>query len=114
MDVFGSSGTRGVANEEITPAFVLQVVAAAGAVWEADRVAIGRDTRHTGRMLENAAVAGLQSVGCDVARLGVLPTPGVQALAVRPGAGTLDELIAGVDEGLLVFSLAGLHSGVNP
>ncbi|WP_122089480.1 phosphoglucosamine mutase [Halalkalicoccus subterraneus] len=85
MDVFGSSGTRGVANEEITPAFVLQVVAAAGTVWEADRVAIARDTRSTGRMLENAAVAGLQSVGCDVHRLGVLPTPGAQAYAAREG-----------------------------
>ncbi|MDL5363015.1 phosphoglucosamine mutase [Halalkalicoccus sp. NIPERK01] len=85
MDVFGSSGTRGVANEEITPAFVLQVVAAAGTVWGADRVAVARDTRHTGRMLENAAVSGLQSVGCDVDRLGVLPTPGVQAYAGREG-----------------------------
>ncbi len=43
-----------------------------------------------------------------------LPSPGLHALAVRPGSGTLDELIAGVDHGLLVFSLAGLHSGVNP
>ncbi len=85
MDVFGSSGTRGVANEEITPAFVLQVVAAAGTVWGADRVAIARDTRHTGGMLENAAVSGLQSVGCDVDRLGVLATPGVQAYAGREG-----------------------------
>lgn len=85
MDVFGSSGTRGVANEEITPAFVLQVVAAAGTVWDVDRVAVGRDTRHTGRMLGNAAASGLQSVGCDVDRLGVLPTPGVQAYAAREG-----------------------------
>ncbi|MCL7416444.1 MAG: phosphoglucosamine mutase [Halalkalicoccus sp.] len=85
MDVFGSSGTRGVANEEITPAFVLQVVAAAGTVWGADRVAVARDTRSTGRMLENAAVSGLQSVGCDVDRLGVIPTPGAQAYAAREG-----------------------------
>lgn len=43
-----------------------------------------------------------------------LPSPGLHALTVRPGQGTLEELIAGVDHGLLVFSLAGLHSGVNP
>lgn len=43
-----------------------------------------------------------------------LPSPGLHALAVQPGSGSLDELIAGVDNGLLVFSLAGLHSGVNP
>ena len=43
-----------------------------------------------------------------------LPSPGLHALAVQPGEGSLDDLIAGVDHGLLVFSLAGLHSGVNP
>ncbi|MFC6905282.1 phosphoglucosamine mutase [Halalkalicoccus tibetensis] len=89
MDVFGSSGTRGVVNEEITPEFVLHVVAAAGMVWGADRVAVARDTRHTGRMLENAAVSGLQSVGCDVDRLEALPTPGAQAYAAREGVPTV-------------------------
>ncbi|ADJ13444.1 phosphoglucosamine mutase [Halalkalicoccus jeotgali] len=89
MDVFGSSGTRGVANEEITPAFVLQVVAAAGTVLEAPCMAVARDTRSTGRMLENAAVSGLQSVGCDVHRLGVIPTPGAQAYAAREGMPTV-------------------------
>ena len=43
-----------------------------------------------------------------------LPSPGVHALSVKPDRGSLEELIAGVDHGLLVFSLAGLHSGVNP
>lgn len=58
--------------------------------------------------------AGTGSTGSAVRGTRGLPSPGLHALAVRPGAGTLDELIAGVDEGLLVFSLAGLHSGVNP
>ncbi|AAG20336.1 phosphoglucosamine mutase [Halobacterium salinarum] len=85
MNVFGSSGTRGVANEELTPGFVLRVAKAAGSVWRADRVAVARDTRTTGRMLENAAVAGLQSIGVDVDRLGVVPTPATQAYAERAG-----------------------------
>ncbi|MFB6072134.1 MAG: phosphoglucosamine mutase [Halobacterium sp.] len=85
MKVFGSSGTRGVANEELTPGFVTRVAKAAGSVWRADRVAVARDTRTTGRMLENAAVGGLQSVGVDVDRLGVVPTPGAQAYAEREG-----------------------------
>ncbi|SEW19006.1 phosphoglucosamine mutase [Halobacterium jilantaiense] len=89
MKVFGSSGTRGVANEELTPGFVLRVAKAAGSVWRADRVAVARDTRTTGRMLENAAVAGLQSVGADVDRLGALPTPGTQAYAEREGVPAL-------------------------
>ncbi|WP_226482123.1 phosphoglucosamine mutase [Natrinema amylolyticum] len=89
MQVFGSSGTRGVANEELTPAFVLRVAKAAGTTWGdgrgGDRVAIARDTRHTGRMLADAAASGLASTGTDVDRLGVLPTPGAQAYAEREG-----------------------------
>ncbi len=58
--------------------------------------------------------SGHGSTGSAVRGTRGLPSPGLHALAVRPGAGTLDELIAGVDLGLLVFTLAGLHSGVNP
>ncbi|QLK24497.1 phosphoglucosamine mutase [Natrinema zhouii] len=89
MQVFGSSGTRGVANEELTPAFVLRVAKAAGTTWGdghgGDRVAIARDTRHTGRMLADAAASGLASTGIDVDRLGIVPTPGAQAYAEREG-----------------------------
>lgn len=59
--------------------------------------------------------AGLASTGSAVRGTRGLPTPGVQALSAEPGPdGDLDELIAGVDVGIFVFSLAGLHSGVNP
>jgi len=85
MKVFGSSGTRGVANDELTPAFVMNVARAAGTFWGADRVAVARDTRATGRMLANAAASGLASVGSDVDRLGVVPTPGAQAYAEDEG-----------------------------
>ena len=81
MKVFGSSGTRGVANEELTPQFVLKVAKAAGTVWRADRVGVARDTRATGKMLADAATSGLASVGADVDRLGVIPTPGAQTYA---------------------------------
>ncbi|QDX40329.1 phosphoglucosamine mutase [Salarchaeum sp. JOR-1] len=85
MKVFGSSGTRGVANEELTPGFVLDVAKAAGTLWGANRVAVARDTRATGRMLANAAAAGLQAVGADVDRLGVVPTPGTQVYCEEEG-----------------------------
>jgi PmbA protein len=58
--------------------------------------------------------SGFGSTGSAVRGTRGLPAPGLHALAVRPGSGTLDELIGGVEHGLLVFSLAGLHSGVNP
>ncbi|WP_135854869.1 phosphoglucosamine mutase [Halorussus salinus] len=83
MKVFGSSGTRGVANEALTPEFVLKVAKAAGTVWRTERVAVARDTRATGEMLADAAASGLASVGADVDRLGIIPTPGAQAYAER-------------------------------
>jgi phosphomannomutase/phosphoglucomutase len=85
MKVFGSSGTRGVANEALTPEFVLKVAKAAGTVWRADRVAVARDTRATGEMLADAAASGLASVGANVDRLEIIPTPGAQAYAEREG-----------------------------
>jgi len=85
MSVFGSSGARGVANEAITPAFVMRIAAAAGSRWATDRAAVARDTRATGPMLAAAAAAGLASVGVDAERLGVVPTPGAQAYAEREG-----------------------------
>jgi len=83
MKVFGSSGTRGVANEALTPEFVLKVAKAAGTVWRTERVAVARDTRATGEMLADAAASGLASVGADVDRLGIIATPGAQAYAER-------------------------------
>ena len=77
MKLFGSSGTRGVVGEELTPTFVTRVAAAAATVWDVNRVAIGRDTRTSGKMLTDAATAGLASTGTDVDRLGIVPTPAI-------------------------------------
>ncbi|WP_436925258.1 phosphoglucosamine mutase [Halosimplex amylolyticum] len=89
MRVFGSSGVRGVVNDDLTPEYATDVAQAAGSVWggdgDVDRVAIARDTRATGAMLVDAVASGLASVGLDVDRLGVLATPGLQAYAEREG-----------------------------
>ena len=85
MHVFGSSGVRGVANEEVTPGYVLQIAQATGSVWDADRVALARDTRTSGEMLANAAASGLASTGHDVALLDEAPTPALQAYCAREG-----------------------------
>ncbi len=58
--------------------------------------------------------SGAGSTGSAVRSTRGLPSPGLQALSVAPGEGSLESLIGGVTEGLLVFNLAGLHSGVNP
>ncbi|WP_311170367.1 phosphoglucosamine mutase [Halobellus ordinarius] len=75
MKLFGSSGTRGVVGDGLTPEFVLRIAKGAGTVWDADRIAVARDTRTSGEMLSNAAASGLASVGVDVDRLGPAPTP---------------------------------------
>ena len=79
MEVFGSSGARGIAGTELTPGFVLQVAEAAGTVWEADRAAVATDTRKTAQMFADATASGLAGVGLDVDRLGVTPTPAMGA-----------------------------------
>ena len=85
MHVFGSSGVRGVANEAVTPADVLQIAQAAGTVFEDGPAAVARDTRTSGEMLANAAASGLASVGHDVRLLGEVPTPALQAYCERAG-----------------------------
>jgi phosphomannomutase/phosphoglucomutase len=85
MEVFGSSGVRAIAGEELTPGFVGRVAAAAGTVLDVDGVAVARDTRTTGRLFADAAASTLASIGCTVHRLGVVPTPGAQAYAERHG-----------------------------
>ena len=58
--------------------------------------------------------AGAPSTASAVRGYRSTPGVGAQALAIAPGAGSLDELVAGVDHGVLVQSMTGLHSGVNP
>jgi PmbA protein len=58
--------------------------------------------------------AGVPSTASAVRGYRSTPGVGAQALAVTPGVGSLDDLLAGVDHGVLVQSMTGLHSGVNP
>src|SRR5918999_2694498 len=81
---FGTDGIRGRANGVITPELALKVGQAAGLVFQRGehrhRVVIGKDTRLSGYMIENALVAGFTSVGMDVLLLGPMPTPAVAML----------------------------------
>ncbi len=81
--LFGTDGVRGRANTyPMTAEIALKLGAAAGRYFRTDgmnrhRVVIGKDTRLSGYMLENALVAGLNSTGMNVLRLGPVPTPAV-------------------------------------
>jgi len=57
--------------------------------------------------------AGVPSTGSAVRGVSSTPSVGCQALAVAPGSGTHEELVAGVDTGIYVQSMTGWHSGVN-
>jgi phosphoglucosamine mutase len=99
--LFGTDGVRGVANiEPVTAETALKLGRAAAHVFgnsggrphhQGDRrtIVIGKDTRLSGYMLENAMVAGITSLGVDVLVIGPLPTPGVAFItrSLRADAG---------------------------
>lgn len=83
---FGTDGVRGLANTfPMTPDVALKLGAAAGRYFRQDqkqhRVVIGKDTRRSSYMFENALTAGFMSTGMDVYFLGPVPTPAVGVLA---------------------------------
>lgn len=87
---FGTDGVRGIANRDLTPELAYRVGRCGGYVLtkqvKQPKVVIGMDTRISGPMLESALIAGLLSIGANVIRLGVVPTPGVAYLTRKLGA----------------------------
>lgn len=85
---FGTDGIRGVANEALTADLALAVGRATVAVLPSENpvILVGRDTRVSGAMLEDALTAGISSAGGRVIRAGVVPTPAVASLVVAAGA----------------------------
>ncbi|WP_206452760.1 phosphoglucosamine mutase [Aurantimonas marina] len=82
---FGTDGIRGTANRHpMTPEIAMKVGMAAGLAFQRGsyrhRVVIGKDTRLSSYMIENAMVAGFTSAGMDVFLLGPMPTPAVAML----------------------------------
>ena len=85
--IFGTDGVRGVANEELTPELSLKLGKAGGVFLKNNSsksenffVLIGKDTRISGNMLESALIAGFNSVGVNVIKLGIVSTPAVSYL----------------------------------
>ncbi len=81
--MLGISGMRGLVGQSLKPEIVCRYAAAFGHWLKTARdtaapvVVLGRDSRPSGAMYENAVAAGLTSVGCRVIRVGILSTPGV-------------------------------------
>ena len=90
--MLGISGMRGLVGQSLKPEIVCRYAAAFGHWLKTARntgaptVVLGRDSRPSGAMYENAVAAGLTSVGCRVIRVGILSTPGVAIMADHRGA----------------------------
>jgi phosphoglucosamine mutase len=98
--LFGTDGVRGVANGPLLTAELALGLGRAAARFARERgarsqprVLIGRDTRRSGFMLEEALAAGVASAGGLAVRVGVLPTPGIATL-VRLGHADLGVVIS--------------------
>jgi len=115
--IFGTDGIRGVANQyPITVETGVKLGKAVAACFmdqaKAPMIIIGRDSRISGEMFENALVAGICSMGAHVGLVGVLPTPGVAFVT-----SSIKEAVAGIvisashnphtDNGFKVFNAHG-------
>ena len=82
--LFGTDGVRGIANKELTPELAFNLGKAGTFVLSRESkrptIIIGKDTRVSGDMLENALTAGILAVGGNVIKAGVIPTPAVAFL----------------------------------
>ncbi len=87
--LFGTDGIRGIANVDLRPAvaFALGRATAASLLPPSGRLLVGQDTRRSGDMLSSALVAGATSMGVDVHRLGVCPTPALSFVTADAGYG---------------------------
>ena len=82
--LFGTDGVRGIANSELTPELAFNLGKAGAFVLKKEDerpvVLIGKDTRISGDMLEDAISAGILAMGGNVIKVGVLPTPAIAYL----------------------------------
>jgi len=97
MKLFGTDGVRGKAGEFLDAFTALKLAQAAGVYFKqnsqqgTNRILLGKDTRRSGYMIENALVSGFTSVGYDVIQIGPMPTPAVAYLteSMRCDAGIM-------------------------
>ncbi|MDD2791081.1 MAG: phosphoglucosamine mutase [Sulfurimonas sp.] len=81
MKLFGTDGVRGEAGSFLSAQVAMRVAMAAGIYFKSrsvtNKILIGKDTRRSGYMIENAIVSGLTAIGYDVIEIGPMPTPAI-------------------------------------
>jgi phosphoglucosamine mutase len=88
--MFGTDGVRGVANADLTADIAYKLGRAGAYVLtkgtHKPRILVGKDTRISGDMLEDALVSGILSVGAEAVRVGIIPTPAIAYLTRKYNA----------------------------
>ena len=81
MKLFGTDGVRGEAGSFLSASLAMRVAMAAGIYFKShsttNKILVGKDTRRSGYMIENAIVSGLTAIGYDVIQIGPMPTPAI-------------------------------------
>ncbi len=84
MKLFGTDGVRGQAGGFLNATKAMNVAIAAGIYFKqhakTKKILVGKDTRRSGYMIENAIVSGLTAIGYDVVQIGPMPTPAIAFL----------------------------------
>jgi len=84
MKLFGTDGVRGLAGKELSAFTAMRLAMAAGIYFrkfaKTNKILVGKDTRRSGYMIENALVSGLTAVGYNVIQIGPMPTPAIAFL----------------------------------
>jgi len=84
MKLFGTDGVRGKAGKKLSAMTAMRLAMAAGIYFRknsiTNKILVGKDTRRSGYMIENAIVSGLTAVGYDVRQIGPMPTPAIAFL----------------------------------
>lgn len=84
MKLFGTDGVRGKAGVKLNAMTAMRLAMAAGIYFRKNsvnnKIIVGKDTRRSGYMIENAIVSGLTAVGYDVRQIGPMPTPAIAFL----------------------------------
>jgi len=84
VNLFGTDGVRGKAGVKVTAMSAMRLAMATGIYFKqfskTNKILVGKDTRRSGYMIENAIVSGLTAVGFDVVQIGPMPTPAIAFL----------------------------------
>lgn len=84
MKLFGTDGVRGKAGKKVSALNTMRLAMATGIYFrqfaKSKKILVGKDTRRSGYMIENALVSGLTAVGFDVIQIGPMPTPAIAFL----------------------------------